>query len=284
MIVCPATTSGVYGINLTGRLHNLSCVNNTIESGNIGIRIATSGEVVSNWRVDENSIRSSTNGIQSNNDAVYINDISISRNTITATTADAILVGEMRRLRIHDNVIDAASGDHICTQGADEILDFSIRHQRRIQTTDATLTSALVLDMADNTAVHARSRVLAMESDGSDRAIYDISGLFYRDGGGTTQQGSSSQKSNTLNQTLSAYTVSNLSTDRAYDANSTTTAELADVLGTLIADLTAKTHVSDATWPGATFQTSSNTLLYRIQGKASETINWVVDIEMESVS
>lgn len=35
----------------------------------------------------------------------------------------------------------------------------------------------------------------------------------------------------------SAYTPSNVSTDRAYDANSTTTAELADVLGTLIADL-----------------------------------------------
>jgi hypothetical protein len=35
----------------------------------------------------------------------------------------------------------------------------------------------------------------------------------------------------------SAYTVTNLATDRAYDANATTTAELADVLGTLIADL-----------------------------------------------
>ena len=33
------------------------------------------------------------------------------------------------------------------------------------------------------------------------------------------------------------YTVSNLTTDRTYDANSTTTDELADVLGTLITDL-----------------------------------------------
>ena len=37
----------------------------------------------------------------------------------------------------------------------------------------------------------------------------------------------------------SAYTPTNVSTDRAYDANSTTTDELADVLGTLIADLQA---------------------------------------------
>lgn len=36
------------------------------------------------------------------------------------------------------------------------------------------------------------------------------------------------------------YSVSNLTTDREYDADSTTTAELADVLGTLITDLKAK--------------------------------------------
>ncbi len=33
------------------------------------------------------------------------------------------------------------------------------------------------------------------------------------------------------------YTISNLSEDRTYDANSTSTAELADILGTLISDL-----------------------------------------------
>jgi hypothetical protein len=36
------------------------------------------------------------------------------------------------------------------------------------------------------------------------------------------------------------YTATNVSTDRSYDANATTTDELADVLGTLIADLRAK--------------------------------------------
>jgi len=35
------------------------------------------------------------------------------------------------------------------------------------------------------------------------------------------------------------YTVQNASTDRAFDANATSLDELADVLGTLIADLTA---------------------------------------------
>jgi hypothetical protein len=40
------------------------------------------------------------------------------------------------------------------------------------------------------------------------------------------------------------YTITNVSTDRAFDADSTTTAELADVLGTLIADLTEKGIIS----------------------------------------
>jgi hypothetical protein len=36
------------------------------------------------------------------------------------------------------------------------------------------------------------------------------------------------------------YTATNVTTDRAYDADATTVAELADVLGTLIADLRAR--------------------------------------------
>lgn len=42
---------------------------------------------------------------------------------------------------------------------------------------------------------------------------------------------------NTVEQLSSAYTVTNGSTDRAYDANNTSIHELADVLGTLLADL-----------------------------------------------
>jgi hypothetical protein len=38
---------------------------------------------------------------------------------------------------------------------------------------------------------------------------------------------------------VAAYTPSNVTTDRSYDANATTVDELADVLGTLIADLQA---------------------------------------------
>jgi len=39
--------------------------------------------------------------------------------------------------------------------------------------------------------------------------------------------------------TAAAYTTSNVTTDRSYNATATSTAELANVLGTLIADLKA---------------------------------------------
>jgi hypothetical protein len=40
------------------------------------------------------------------------------------------------------------------------------------------------------------------------------------------------------------YTPTNVTTDRSYDANSTTTDELADVLGTLIGDLQARSLIN----------------------------------------
>lgn len=43
-----------------------------------------------------------------------------------------------------------------------------------------------------------------------------------------------------LTQTAAWGTISNVTPDRAYDANATTTDELADVLGTLVADLKTK--------------------------------------------
>lgn len=41
-------------------------------------------------------------------------------------------------------------------------------------------------------------------------------------------------------ETFQTYAITNISADRSYDANATTTDELADALGTLIADLRAK--------------------------------------------
>ena len=57
-------------------------------------------------------------------------------------------------------------------------------------TTDATGTSIWSFTMPENSALSVEARVTAMESDGSDRNYYHIAGLFYRNGGNATQQGS----------------------------------------------------------------------------------------------
>ncbi len=57
-------------------------------------------------------------------------------------------------------------------------------------TTDATETTAWSKTLADNSAYWIESKVVAMITDGSGRSVYKIGGLFYRDGGSATQQGS----------------------------------------------------------------------------------------------
>lgn len=49
---------------------------------------------------------------------------------------------------------------------------------------------------------------------------------------------------NALTAATSTYTPTNVTTDRSYDANATTVDEVADVLGTLIAELQAKGVIS----------------------------------------
>jgi hypothetical protein len=60
----------------------------------------------------------------------------------------------------------------------------------KTSTTDDTATNLYSFTMSDNSAIWLESTVVAMETDGSQRAVYKIGGLFYRDGGNATQQGS----------------------------------------------------------------------------------------------
>ena len=57
-------------------------------------------------------------------------------------------------------------------------------------TADATVTVIWSFTLPDNAALSVEAKVTAMESDGSDRNFYWIAGLFRRDGGSATQQGS----------------------------------------------------------------------------------------------
>ena len=74
----------------------------------------------------------------------------------------------------------------------------------------------------------------SIRDDGNATLVFDINGSHTDIL--NTQGATISGKLFKIN-TPGTYTVSNVTTDRSYDADSTTTAELADVLGTLIADL-----------------------------------------------
>lgn len=77
---------------------------------------------------------------------------------------------------------------HKFTDSSDD-LDQTDNFVQKATTTDATVTTLHTLTLSDNTAIYIEAKVIAMESDGSDRGIHHISGLFYRDGGNATQEG-----------------------------------------------------------------------------------------------
>ncbi len=56
-------------------------------------------------------------------------------------------------------------------------------------TSDATVTTAATVTLADNSAVLIVAKIVAMQTDGSQRNVYVRRALVYRDGGGATLQG-----------------------------------------------------------------------------------------------
>lgn len=65
------------------------------------------------------------------------------------------------------------------------------RRVETIQTTDANPTTIASIAVAEGEAWFVEARIVGRESDGSNRAIYTLRGLFYRNtSGNVTQQGS----------------------------------------------------------------------------------------------
>lgn len=123
-----------------------------------------------------------------------------------------------------------SSGNFIICESADINTDFGasqvINPTLRIQSADATSTADFIAFHHDQTdaTVTWGTGLLQFTDPGSTKPLRLGSNTigFY----GVTPVAQSA-----------AYSVSNVTTDRTYDANSYTTDELADVLGTLIADL-----------------------------------------------
>ena len=65
----------------------------------------------------------------------------------------------------------------------------SLGSERTLSTTDATVTTAWIYTLADNTAISLVARVQAMQSDGSNRKSFMMGIQVYRDGAGALVQG-----------------------------------------------------------------------------------------------
>ena len=112
---------------------------------------------------------------------------------------------------------------------------------------DVTVAGKLTVTGAIDPPSVLLSGGTALFYESNDGSTAPVSGVAtgrirYNDTSGTWQV--STQTSAYVNIALAtgtpAYAVTNVSTDRAYDADSTTVNEISDVLGTLIADLAAK--------------------------------------------
>ena len=60
-----------------------------------------------------------------------------------------------------------------------------------LQTVNATPVDLTTIDVAEGEAFYVYAKIVARKSDGSERALYDLKGLFYRNtAGNVAQQGS----------------------------------------------------------------------------------------------
>lgn len=67
--------------------------------------------------------------------------------------------------------------------------DGAVKVVAEAATTDDTETTLWSFTMGDNTAIYVSAKIVCMETDGSDRNVYEKRVLVYRDGGGATIQG-----------------------------------------------------------------------------------------------
>jgi hypothetical protein len=70
-----------------------------------------------------------------------------------------------------------------------ELLDEVMITKASVQTTDATVTTCGDVTLEDTAAYYIETTVIGRETDGTNRNLYHLEGLFYREGGNATQQG-----------------------------------------------------------------------------------------------
>ena len=89
--------------------------------------------------------------------------------------------------------IDGTNESYLDEENGNLIVGIKVngRRDRYLQTTDATVTDIDSLAVAEGEMFKVETEVVGRKSDGTDRAMYHLEGLFYRNtGGNVTQEGS----------------------------------------------------------------------------------------------
>lgn len=109
------------------------------------------------------------------------------------TSASLVDTEESSAIRIDGNPLIKAYAE---SDGADgiqndrvELLDLVKFIKAAVQTTDATVTTCGSVTLEDTSVYKIEAEILGRETDGSNRAMYHLEGLFYREGGVAVQQG-----------------------------------------------------------------------------------------------
>ena len=191
-IIGESTTANTFCIDLKHTGDDCMVSGNTLDTCDRAINIATGN--TRNLHIDGNNIVNCS-GVAVQMDATGTKAlVSFTNNTIDGADRVIYLDGAITRLVITGNnyaAITDASNLWIDSQA--ELVGTALVANNSpvtLQTTDNTTTSGFKWHIPDNTAFILEAVVVAMESDGTQRAMYGKRGLFYRDGAGAVQQGS----------------------------------------------------------------------------------------------
>lgn len=184
-----AASAGNYGVHLTSSGDDQLIVGNLIDQVDRGINLAQSSE--RNINVVGNSIAECDGiGIQQSGTAALL---SIVGNTVDGADRAIYVGGTVTRLLVVGNNFAAltdANDRAIEIDGGTSSGLIKSNAPTEVTTTDASATNLYRFQLADNTAVWVEGTIIAKIDDASERSVWKIGGLFYRDGGGAVQQGS----------------------------------------------------------------------------------------------
>jgi len=182
------TATGTFGIRSSQGGTGIRYIGNEIFNAATGHR-QSAGGVGNNANavvIAQNHYNVTGIAIQVNATSQTINGLTVQNNTVSAGT-DGLRFdgGTLTNVRVLDNDFRSATTQIAGTMPA----DVQVRHCWTFATANSTTATALSFTIADESAYGIEVRATAKQDDSSERAMYKVAALVYRDGGGATLQG-----------------------------------------------------------------------------------------------